>query len=294
MENVKPEGNQQAMFASLMPELLSINANLPRAIALAAAHGFGGVDTAANHLTDPELDLGLAANMMAEHNLRPGYFSFRPWRVPAADEEWQSALESLPAVAENARKLGYERAALVVLPFHESLPFDAAFEEHVRRIDFLTHILDDFGIALALEYVSPLSRRAAYTHHFVYDMRGMLNLCDALASPLAGLLLDSFHWHCEVESVSDIERLPAERVVVVHINDAPNLPHEEQTVGDRTLPGATGVIDLLGFVGALQSIGYDGPVTCEPMAKAIAALPRASEDGIVELVSAALRKFLLL
>ena len=286
------------MYASLMPELLSLHANLPRAIALAARHGFGGVDTQANHLTalltTPELEPHLIADTMAAHNLRPGYFSFQPGRVPAAEAEWQTALEALPAIAANAQKLGYERAALVVLPFHEMLPYDAAFEEHLRRINSLTNVLDDFGIALALEYVSPLSRRAAYAHHFVYDMRGMLALCDALASPRVGLLLDSFHWHCAGESVSDIERLPAERVVVVHINDAPARPNEVQTVGERHLPGTTGVIDLPGFVGALRAIGYDGPVTCEPMAKAIAALPSQEEDGIVESVSVALRKTLSL
>ena len=117
----------------------------------------------------------------------------------------------------------------------------------------------------------------------------MLALCDALTSPHAGLLLDSFHWHCAGEDTDAITRLAAARVVVAHINDAPNLPREAQTVGDRNLPGETGVIDLPGFVGALRSIGYDGPVTCEPMAKAIAALPRKDEDGIVETVSAALR-----
>lgn len=280
------------MYASLMPELLSIHADLPRAIALAARHGFGGVDTQANHLTSPELDLDRVAYAMTAHNLRPGYFSLPLGRVPAAEAEWEKALASLPHVAVNAQRLGFERAALVVLPFHETLPFEAAFEEHVRRIDSLTNVLDDFGIALALEYVAPLSRRAAYTHPFVYDMRGMLALCEALASPQVGLLLDSFHWHCAGEDESAIACLPAERVVVVHINDAPNRPMEEQTVGDRNLPGATGVIDLPGFVGALQSIGYDGPVTCEPMAKAIAALPSQDENSLLERVSIALQKTL--
>lgn len=80
--------------------------------------------------------------------------------------------------------------------------------------------------------------------------------------------------------------------VQYHINDAPNLPLETQTVGYRHLPGATGVIDLPGFVGALRSVGYDGPATREPMARAITMLPRKDEDGIVELVSAALRETL--
>ena len=280
------------MFSSLMPELLSINADLPRAIALAARHGFGGVDTLANHLLAPGLDLDSVADALAEHSLCPGYLSLPPGRVPATDAEWKKALETLPLIATNAQRLGFARAALVVLPFHETLPFEQAFEEHVRRINSLTAILDNFGIALALEYVSPPSRRAAYAHHFVYDMRGMLALCDALASPHVGLLLDSFHWHCAGEDAAAIACLPAERVVVVHINDAPDLPYEAQKVGDRNLPGATGVIDLFSFVSALRSIGYDGPITCEPMAKAIAMMPRMDEDSVMEMVSAAMQRAL--
>ena len=47
------------------------------------------------------------------------------------------------------------------------------------------------------------------------------------------------------------------------------------------------------FVRALRSIGCDGSVTCEPMAKAIAALPSQDENSLLELVSTALKKTLL-
>ena len=33
---------------------------------------------------------------------------------------------------------------------------------------------------------------------------------------------------------------------------------------ERRLPCATGIIDAAGFVGCLEAIGYDGPVTVEP------------------------------
>jgi sugar phosphate isomerase/epimerase len=170
------------MYASLMPEMLSVNEDLP------------------------------------------------PGRAPASDNDWQAAMAMLPEAAHRAQQIGFERAALVMLPFHETLPFAAAFDEHLRRINAVTNIPDDYGIALALEYVSPLSRRAPYANHFVHDMHGMLSVCDALASPRVGLLLDSFHWHCAGESVADIARLTPERIVVVHINDAPGRPNDEQTV----------------------------------------------------------------
>ncbi|MBC8134401.1 MAG: sugar phosphate isomerase/epimerase, partial [Fibrella sp.] len=123
---------------------------------------------------------------------------------------------------------------------------------------------------------------------FVHDLAGMLRLCDALDSPHAGLLLDSFHWHCAGETVADLERLTPARVVVVHVNDAPPIPREAQVVGERALPGATGVVDIAGFMGALKTIGYAGPVTCEPMASAIAALGASGDDEVLSQVSVSL------
>ena len=60
----------------------------------------------------------------------------------------------------------------------------------------------------------------------------------------------------------------------------------EQLDNVRDLPGATGVIDIAGFLRALQSIGYDGPVTPEPFKKELAALP--SDEVRLKKVGAAM------
>jgi len=41
----------------------------------------------------------------------------------------------------------------------------------------------------------------------------------------------------------------------------------------RRLPGETGVEDVAGFLGALRTIGYDGPVVPEPFVKELGELP---------------------
>jgi sugar phosphate isomerase/epimerase len=43
----------------------------------------------------------------------------------------------------------------------------------------------------------------------------------------------------------------------------------------RTLPGETGVIEIVDFLDALQTIGYDGPVTSEPFSQHLQALAPA-------------------
>ncbi len=271
-----------------MTDLLGIKADLFQAIDLAAQYGFGAVDTRGALLAAPNLNAAQVRDQMARAGVRPGYVSLSPGRVPVPEPDWQAALAELPRVAQAAQSIGFRRTALVVLPFHETLPFDQAFAQHVRRLNEMMAVLDEYGIALALEYVSPISRRAPYPHAFVHDMKAMLHLCSALNSPNVGLLLDSFHWHCAGESLSEITRLDASQVVVVHINDAPNVPLDDQVVGERALPGATGVIDTAGFIGALQTIGYDGPVTCEPMASALAVLPQQADEAILAQVSAAM------
>lgn len=277
------------MYKSLMPELLSLPSDLRRAIDLASRYGFAGVDTGSAVLTAPDFDGGAVRRHLETAGVRPGYVGLAPGHVPVPDADWRTALVGLPLVVKRAQTLGYTRAALVVLPFHETLPFDDAFAEHVARLNEVMPILDDYGIALALEYVSPVSRRAAYPNAFVHDLAGMLALCDAVDSPNVGVLLDSFHWHCAGESVADLENVPAKNIVVVHVNDAPDIPTAEQTVLNRALPGATGVINIHGFMGALKTIGYDGPITCEPMAGAISALsPTKDEDTILSQVSLSL------
>ena len=44
---------------------------------------------------------------------------------------------------------------------------------------------------------------------------------------------------------------------------------EQQVDSRRELPGATGVIDVKTFLGAMVKIGYDGPVVCEPFSQAL-------------------------
>jgi len=278
------------MYKSLFPEFLSIKADWDRAISLAARHGFAGVDTSSAQIAAPDLDVARVRDLMAEAGVRPGYFGLAPGRLPVPDTDFRAALASLPLVAARAEQLGFTRAALVVLPFHETLAFDAAFAEMTARLNEINAILDAHNIALGLEYVSPLTRRAAYPHTFVHDLRGMLALCEAVQSPRVGLMLDTFHWHCAGETVADLEALSPEKIVVVHVNDAPPVPTEAQTVGERALPGATGVIDIAGFLGALRTIGYDGPITCEPMAAAITRLGAPDDEAIVEQTAQAMNR----
>jgi sugar phosphate isomerase/epimerase len=66
--------------------------------------------------------------------------------------------------------------------------------------------------------------------------------------------------------------------VYVHVNDAQaNLGIDQQLDNVRDLPGATGVIDLAGFMRALMKIEYNGPVAVEPFKKELGQLANDGE-----------------
>ncbi len=255
------------MFKSLMADMIAIETDPLGSIDLARRHGFAGVDLRLDKQEQRIREIGVESlrRAIADAGLRPGYCSILPGKISCDDNTWREGVGRVPALAKLAEQLGYTRTATVVLPFDDEMPFDAFFNLHVRRINEAAPVLADHGLSLALEYVSPVTRRAGHKHPFIYDLAGLRKLCRATGHTNVGLLLDSFHWHCAGETVADIEALSEDEAVVVHVNDLiAKRAIERQVVNERALPCETGLIDLAGFIGALDKIGYDGPITSEP------------------------------
>ena len=73
------------------------------------------------------------------------------------------------------------------------------------------------------------------------------------------------------------------------MNDAPaGRPKDEMKDSPREMPGATGVIDIAGFLRALKEIGYDGPVTPEPFKNELKDLP--NDEARLKLVGKAMNE----
>jgi sugar phosphate isomerase/epimerase len=277
------------MYSSLMPFMLGIHPSFAESIELAARHGFAGVDVNGESLLSltPQ-DIEHLRERFAQTSTRPGYVALPPGRLPVSQKDWDEAIAHWPRIARIASELGYTRSALVLLPFHESLDRAAALDEHKLRLQKAAPILGEYGIQLGLEYIPAPSRRAPYRTHTVWTLDGMLEFLDQVGEPNLGLMLDTFHWHGAGETADDLKKLRLEQIVVVHANDAPDIPLDQQVVTQRALPGATGVIDNRSFFQTLQELGYDGPVTCEPMQAAIDALKLQDANAICARVKQAL------
>jgi 2-keto-myo-inositol isomerase len=77
-----------------------------------------------------------------------------------------------------------------------------------------------------------------------------------------GLVLDTFHFYVGGSAIQAIENVDKEKIFILHINDAENLPKEKLQDGHRLFPGE-GIIPLKEIISKLKEIHYDGPVSIE-------------------------------
>lgn len=264
------------MFTSLNAGAIGIRGvDLAGTLELARSAGFEAIDfsiTEAAALVD-EKGVEYVKNLFAAAGVRPG-----TWSTPV---EWrkdnvlfEADLQKLPRLAALGAELGCNRTSTWMLPGSNERPFAWNLEWHVHRFRPLAEILAHEGCQFGIEFIGPKGSRNSFRYEFIYTLEGLLELAKAIGTGNVGLLLDAWHLYTSGGSAEDVRKLKNSDVVTVHVNDAPaGVPVDQQVDNVRCLPMETGVIDLVGFLTTLQSIGYDGPVTPEPFSKRINALP---------------------
>ena len=274
------------MFINLSPGTIGVKANLTEALALAQKHGFAGIDFSMAEVADLFEQQGASAvqALFDQAHIRPGTWGY-PVDFRNAEATWQEGMAALPRLARAAQTLGLDRCSTWIMPCSDERTFDENFEFHVTRLQPGAQILADHGVRLGLEWVGPKTLRDTRQYPFIHTMQGMLELGDAIGTGNMGLLVDAYHVYTSHGSNADVSGLTADQVVNVHVNDAPQgLAIDEQLDGVRDLPGATGVLDLTGFLQALRAIGYDGPVTAEPFSQRLRDLP--ADQAVAETAAA--------
>jgi sugar phosphate isomerase/epimerase len=266
------------MYKALNPGAIGVQATtLQEAIAAAQQGGFEGVEFNASEVADliDQHGAEYVKGLFAAANLKPaGWGVGINWRD---EEKWQQGLKELPRRAAAAAAIGCPRALSGVMPGSNDLPFDENYRLHVERFTPIAKILADNGCWLGLEFISPKTLRDTLRYPFLFKMGEILDLGSKFGSNV-GVLLDIWHWYTSYGTLEEIRALRPEQVVYVHVNDAPaGIDVDAQMDLVRDLPGATGVLDIVGFLHALRDIGYDGPVTPEPFKKELKDLPSDAE-----------------
>ena len=268
------------MYPNLGIGAIGHMAALPETLDLARRYGFQGVDFSiveAQSLADAH-GVNYVRELFESKGVMAGVMNF-PLEFRKDEATWQEGINALPAQAKLASELGCKRTATWIPPGHNQRNYVENFKFHVERLVPAAAILAEHGIAFGLEFIGPKTLRKTFQHRFVYTMDGMLALAAAIDTGNVGLLLDIWHLYTAHGSLDDVRELNASEVVVVHINDAPSGIHvDEQLDQVRMLPGESGVLDISGFLAALQEIGYDGPVTVEPFSQRVRAM--TLEDAV--------------
>ncbi len=267
------------MYKALSPYAIGVRVhNLQESIAAAQQGGFGGVEFGPQEIADliEKQGVNYVTDLFASAGVKPAGFGLpTDWRT--TDENWRKGLEDLPRLAEAAAAIGGTRSMTWILPGDNNRPLDENRRFHIERFTPIARILADNGISLGLEFIGPKTLRDSFAHPFLYTMEDMLAMGREIG-PNVGLLLDCWHWYTSHGTLDQVRALRPEQVVYVHVNDAPTgISIDEQIDNVRALPAETGVIDIAGFLQALQAIGYDGPVTPEPFKKELGDLPSDAE-----------------
>ena len=263
-------GRSHGMSIHLSCGALGIKASQAEAIDYAAHYGFDVVDADGRYLGDlPPADLAHLRDNMRAKNVGWAMAGF-PTEFRKDDAAFSESLKTLPAYAAGLERAGVKRVTAWISPASADLSYAENLRIHARRLREAAGILEDHVLRFGLEYVGPKTSWSTKRFPFVHTMAEMKELIAEIDRPNVGFVLDSWHWYTAGETKKDLLTLRANQVVSVDLNDAPaGIPVDQQMDGKRELPAATGVIDTASFLGALQTIGYDGPVRAEPFNDAV-------------------------
>jgi sugar phosphate isomerase/epimerase len=252
-------------FKNLGHGHIGVRANQQQALDYAVKFGFEGITPSVGEFEGRSAaEIRDWVDTMKSKGIRYGAAGL-PVEFRRDQAQFEAGLATLSRQAAILQQLGVTRVATWILPGHGELTYLQNFEQHKMRLREAAKVLDDHGIRLGLEFVGPRTSRARNRFPFISTQRGMMELVDAIGTPNAGLLMDSWHWYTSHGTIDELLTLSNKDIVHVHVNDAPaGIPVDEQVDNRRALPVTTGVIDMKGFINALAKIDYDGPIECEP------------------------------
>lgn len=282
------------MYMALNPWAVGVKANtIEEGIAVAVLGEFDGLELSISAAADLIDEKGTAhvRNLFETARIKPAGFGLTV-DFRTSEENYQRGLEELPRFAKAASSIGCTRTATWITPCSETLTFDENRKFHVQRFTPIARILEQEGIQLGLEFIGPQTLWKSQKYPFIHQMQPMLEMGEEIG-PNVGLLLDCWHWHTSEGTLEDLLALEPSQIAYVHVNDAPlGVKMEEYHDHVRGMPGETGVINIEGFLKALQTIGYEGPVVAEPFKTELAELP--TDEDRVTAVSQSMKKIFAL
>jgi sugar phosphate isomerase/epimerase len=245
------------MYLSLNPVTTGGRPAWPEIARLTARVGFHGADLSLG----PAMKQGVDATRALYEELRVKPASTNlPVDFRNDDAKFRVSLKRLEPAAQFAAAVNCPRMNTFISPSSDT-PKEELRKILKERFQAISEVLARSKVRLGLEFIGPLHLRQAHPYEFIWRMNEMLAFTKE-CGPNIGLLIDIWHWHHAGATVSDILAAGKERIVNIHLSDAPNLPPDQIRDNERLLPGE-GVINTLGFLKALDQIGYQDAISVE-------------------------------
>ncbi len=272
------------MYLSLNSVLIDGRVHWPEFARLAAKVGYPGVDVE----LAAAMRAGLSAtnDLLQQLSLKPAAVNL-PVEFRKDDAVFRTDLERLGDQASFSAAIGCPRMVTWIMPSSKT-PKAELRALYLKRFTACADVLARSHVRLGLEFIGPLHLRRAEPYEFIWRMPEMLAFTRE-CGPNVGLLLDVWHWHHAGATTQDILDAGKDRIVHVHFNDAPNLPPDQIRDNQRLMPGE-GVINLVGFLRALQQIGYQDALSVEVFGRAKDMTPEDAAKLGLETSRAVMRK----
>ncbi len=136
-------------------------------------------------------------------------------------------------------------------------PFAGSLEKAADAFASMCDRAAEHGLLVGLEYLP-------FTN--ITDARTALAIAELADRPNGGLCLDTWHHFRGTADWDGLAAVPADRVVVVQLNDGPLVPESKDyyidTLHNRMAPGE-GEFDLLRFFSLLADGGVSAPLSVE-------------------------------
>lgn len=279
---------------SLKADAIGVDGSASDLLSAAVEHGYEALSVPAQWLegwtVKQKADFVKKAK---KHNISWGA-SGLPVEFRRTEQQFRSDLGSLDQHAKNLADIGVTRVGTWVVSGHATLTYNENMRQHADRLRDCARILGRHGIKLGLEYLGTPSIRHNARFAFISTGIELKEMIALIGEPNVGVVLDSYHWYTAEETLKDLMIWSNEEIIAVDLNDANGqLKLVDQTDLARELPGATGVIDLDGFIKTLVKIGYDGPVRAEPFSTTLNQMGNelalaATQAAVLEVVTKAI------
>ena len=276
------------MYKSLSAGAVGIQTDgFEQLLALAHRNGFYAVSYSPSMLEDEGIDAFEAKDLMGQYGVMISDFG-----LPVGIANKDAFNESFPKLEKEARaaaRLGIHRCCTWMLSFSNELDYAENFRYHTKMLRLVAETLDEYGILFGIEFLGPKPILNSGKFKFIHTLEQCLELCDAIGTGNAGIMLDAHHCYCSGLRGGEFAKyIRADKdIVLVHLNDdKAGAPAEELKDSPRYYPGEPGggANDLPGFMSALVEIGYTGPVAAEPFSEALKVLG-GDADAIAKVIT---------